>query len=278
MIDEGFKPEQQYETLRNSSVETVRKAIRNGEYRGHTAGLGKGRLQCNLVILSEKYAIDFFRFCQRNPKPCPLVGVSETGNPMMKTLGADIDIRTDVPGYIVYREGLPVEEKYNIIDLWQDDFVAFALGCSFTFEHALMKNGIELRHIETNLTVPMYRTAIKLIQAGPFYGETVVSMRPIPKHDVEHVTAISRKYPYAHGAPIHVGNPEDIGIANIKSPDWGNAVDVREDEVPMFWACGVTPQNVLAHAKPTISITHKPGLMLITDVPENAEIPVLSQQ
>ncbi len=275
MIAARCRSDQQYEELRHNSVDIVRNSIRNGDYKGHTAGLGNGRLQCNLVILPEKYAVDFFRFCQRNPKPCPLVGVTETGDPMMKTLGSDIDIRTDVPGYIVYRQGLPVGEECNIIDLWQDDFVAFALGCSFTFEHALMNDGITLRHIETNLTVPMFKTSLKLQEAGPFSGETVVSMRPIPKADIERVTEISKKFPYAHGAPVHVGYPEKIGISDIKSPDWGDAVEVRTGEVPIFWACGVTPQNVLARAKPTISITHKPGCMLITDVQEDAEIPVL---
>jgi uncharacterized protein YcsI (UPF0317 family) len=265
-----------YDELKKASLIEVRQAIRIGAYQGHTAGLAAGYLQCNLVILPESHALDFFRFCQRNPKPCPLVGVSDTGNPMMTTLGGDINITTDIPGYIVYRDGEATDVRSNVADLWREDFVAFALGCSFTFEHALLRAGISLRHITDNVTVPMFRTNVKLNKAGPFDGHTVVSMRPIANKNLAAVTEISGKYSYAHGAPLHIGDPGDIGIKDINAPDWGNRVEVLPDETPVFWACGVTPQNVLANVKPSICITHQPGQMLITDVPEDAEIPVLS--
>ena len=265
-----------FDALRRADVPTVRAAIRAGRYKGHTAGLGLGRLQCNLVILPQAQAIDFFRFCQRNPKPCPLVGVSDTGDPMMRTLGADIDIRTDVPQYIVYRDGERVEERESLHDLWRDDLIAFALGCSFTFEQALIRAGIAMRHIDEDRTVPMYRTGLETVPAGPFGGGTVVSMRPIADGDIERTVSISGRYPQAHGAPVHIGAPDAIGIDNLGAPDWGDPAPVGAGETPVFWACGVTPQNAVLRAKPPLCITHTPGRMLITDIPDDAEIPVLS--
>lgn len=264
-----------YKTLRSMSVDDVRRSIRSGTYRDHTAGLAPGKLQANLAILPEKYALDFMRFCQRNPKPCPLVGVSETGDPIMRTLGKDIDIRTDVPGYNIYHDGVLETSTHDISDLWSDDLVVFALGCSFTFERALMEAGISLWHIDNNKTVPMYRTSVATREAGVFGGGTVVSMRGIPNERVQEATEISRKYPWAHGGPIHVGNPSDIGISDLNNPDWGDEAPVVEGETQMFWACGVTPQNVIRKAKIPFSITHIPGQMLITDVDEFAEIPFL---
>ena len=265
-----------YENLRSLALSDLRLAIREGRYAGHTAGLGDGFLQCNLAIFSEAYAVDFFRFCQRNPKACPLVGVSDTGDPMMRTLGADIDVRSDLPGYNVYRQGELAEQRADIRDLWRDDFVAFALGCSFTFERALIDAGIPVRHIEDNLTAPMYRTSVETVPAGPFGGSMVVSMRPIPREDVARARDISARYPLAHGGPVQIGAPAAIGVTNLARPDWGDPVPVLDGETPVFWACGVTPQNALMHAKPPICITHTPGRMLITDVPEDAEVPVLS--
>lgn len=267
-----------YLELKGLSAAQVRAAIRSGDYAGHTAGLGAGCLQANLVIMPEAHALDFMRFCQRNPKPCPLTGVSDTGNPMMQTMGHDIDIRRDVPAYNIYRDGALSESVTDITSLWQEDMVAFALGCSFTFEHAVQAADIPLWHIQNNTTVPMFRTSIDTVPAGRFSGPMVVSMRAIPEGRVDEVTRISRLYPLAHGAPVHVGDPGKIGIADIARPDWGDPAPIGPGEVPVFWACGVTPQVAVETAKLPLCITHKPGHMLIADVAEDAEVPVIRPQ
>lgn len=264
-----------HETLKRQSPSRVRAAIRSGDYRAHTAGLGDGHLQTNVVILPESHALDFMRYCQRNPKPCPLVGVSDTGDPIMRTLGGDIDIRTDVPAYNIYRDGKLERSVDDLTALWRDDLVAFALGCSFTFERAVIAAGIPLWHVGHDRTVPMFRTSIDTVAAGPFSGKMVVSMRSIPARQIETVTEISRRFPLAHGAPVHVGDPAGIGIADVTRPDWGDAAPVGTGEVPVFWACGVTPQVALEAARAPLCITHKPGHMLITDVPEDADVPIL---
>ncbi|WP_227270730.1 putative hydro-lyase [Roseobacter weihaiensis] len=253
------------------SSEEIRQRIRAGQHKGHTAGLAAGKLQCNLAILPEVYALDFLRFCQRNPKPCPLVGVGDTGNPMLATLGRDIDIRTDVPRYRVFRDGAFSEEVTDISNLWSDDLVTVALGCSFTFENALMRADIPVRHIEMGRNVPMFRTNIDLVPAGPFSGQMVVTMRPLRLDQIEEARAISARYPQAHGGPIAVGDPASIGISDLGQPDYGDPADVKPDEIPVFWACGVTPQNVLRSAQLPLCITHAPGHMLITDVAEYAD-------
>ena len=264
-----------HQTLMGSDLNDVRHAIRRGEYAFHTAGLGKGFLQVNLAILPETHALDFMRFCQRNPKPCPLTGVSDTGNPMMFTLGRDIDIRTDTPAYNIYRDGMLERSVTEITDLWSDDLVAFAIGCSFTFEHALQKAGIKVWHIDHNKTVPMFRSNIDTVPAGVFRGKMVVSMRAVPEDRLDEVIEIARGFPLAHGAPVHWGDPAKIGIADITQPDWGDAAPVGPGQVPVFWACGVTPQVAIEAAKLPLCITHKPGHMLITDISETAEVPVL---
>ena len=265
-----------YQSLKHSDARTLRAAFRSGQYYSHTAGLGQGLLQANLAILPQAHALDFMRFCHRNPKPCPLTGVSDTGNPMMFTLGSDIDIRTDVPAYNIYRDGHLDATVTDISDLWRDDLVSFALGCSFTFEHAIQRAGIPLWHIDNDKTVPMFRSNIETVPAGPFGGAMVVSMRSIPEDRLEEVSEISRRFPLAHGAPIHFGDPAEIGIVDIAQPDWGDPAPVDPGEVPVFWACGVTPQVAIEAARLPLCITHKPGHMLITDIPENAESPVLS--
>lgn len=254
---------------------SVRASIRHGHYQSHTAGLGDGYLQTNLAILPESFALDFMRYCQRNPKPCPLVGVSDTGNPNMFTLGKDIDITRDVPQYNIYRGGKLDKSTTDISDIWDDQMVAFALGCSFTFERALREAGIPVWHVENDTTVPMFRSNIDTVPAGPFRGKMVVSMRSIPADRVGEAAAISRRFPLAHGAPVHIGDSEDIGIADVARPDWGNAAPVGDGEVTMFWACGVTPQVAIEAAGVPLCITHKPGHMLLTDVPEDAEVPVI---
>ena len=265
-----------YTKLQDSDPQTVRAAIRAGQYASHTAGLGRGNLQANLAIMPEAFALDFMRFCQRNPKPCPLTGVSDTGNPQMFTMGRDIDIRSDVPAYNIYRDGKLDDTVSDIRDLWRDDFVVFALGCSFTFENALQQAGIPVWHIDHNTTVPMFRSNLQTVPAGPFSGQMVVSMRSIPEDRVEEVAAISRRFPLAHGAPVHCGDPSGLGIKDIARPDWGDPAPVGPGQVPVFWACGVTPQVAIEAAGLPLCITHKPGHMLITDIPEDAENPVMN--
>lgn len=264
-----------YAELLGAKAAEVRAAIRSGAYQGHTAGLAAGKLQCNLAILPEQYALDFLRFCQRNPKPCPIVGVSDSGDPTLPTLGHNIDIRTDVSKYRVFRDGVFSEEVTDISAHWAGDLVTVALGCSFTFENALLRHGIPVRHIESGKNVPMFRSNIDLVPAGKFAGQMVVTMRPIPQAQVAQATEISRRYPQAHGAPIAVGDPAQIGISDLSQPDWGDAVQINPGEVPVYWACGVTPQNVLLDAGLPLCITHSPGHMLIADVVEDAETTIL---
>ena len=216
--------------LRRLAVGKVRDAIRSGQYQGHTAGLANGYLQTSLVILERKFALDFMRFCRRNPKSCPLVCVSDDGDPMTRTLGRDIDIRTDAPSYNIYRDGALQCQQQSTGDIWREDLIAFALGCSFTFEHALERHGIEVRNIREKSTVPMYRSTLPTVQAGSFRGPMVVSMRPIPKDRIGEAKRISHQYPRAHGAPVHEGDPQAIGITDITRPDRGEASGIRQGE------------------------------------------------
>jgi uncharacterized protein YcsI (UPF0317 family) len=254
--------------------EQVRRSARNGGFRGQTSGLAPGFVQGNLAILPAELAGDFLRFCQLNPKPCPLIGVSQTGDPRVPELGADLDIRTDIPQYRVWRDGELVDEPYDITSYWRDDLVAFLIGCSFSFEEALLEDGLEVRHIASGRNVPMYRTSVACKPAGPFAGPMVMSMRPFRPADAIRAVQITSRFPTVHGAPVHLGKPELIGIADIGKPDYGDAVEVREDELPVFWACGVTPQAVIAAAKPSFAITHAPGCMLVTDL-RNSSLSVL---
>lgn len=250
----------------------VRTAIREGKITGETSGLGSNYVQGNLAILPADLAMDFLRFCQRNPKPCPLVGVSETGDPMLPTLGHDIDIRTDIPSYNVYRNGELTETIPNINSLWRDDFVTFIIGCSFSFEQALVNEGVPLQHWDRSLTVSMYVTNVMTTPAGPFGGGTVVSMRPMTARNAIRSVEITSRFPHTHGSPIHLGDPAQIGINDISKPDWGDAQQIRDNQIPVFWACGVTPQNAIRMAKPEMCITHTPGSMLITDLPAEGDI------
>jgi uncharacterized protein YcsI (UPF0317 family) len=240
--------------------------IRSGAFSGPTAGLAAGNVQANLVILPKALAHDFLRFAQANPKPCPVLAVSEPGDPALPCLGEDLDIRTDLPKYRVWRHGDLLEEPLDIRHVWQDDLVSFALGCSFSFEQALVEEGIELRHMTCGSNVPMYRTNIRCRPAGRFAGPLVVSMRPLAPSDAIRAIQITSRFPSVHGAPMHIGLPEAIGIADLATPDYGDSVPIGEGELPVFWACGVTPQAVIAEAKPDFCITHAPGSMLITDL------------
>ena len=244
----------------------ARAAIRSGAWTGHTSGMAEGHVQGNVVILPELLANDFLRYCQRNPKPCPLLAVSEPGEALLPSLGPDIDIRTDVPRYRVWRGGELIDQPTNISNLWRNDLVTFVIGCSFSFEEALLEAGIPLRHIAQKRNVAMYRSNIATAPAGKFNGPMVVSMRPLKAIDAIRAIQITARFPNVHGAPVHMGNPALIGIADLATPDYGDAVDVLPDEIPVFWACGVTPQAAITQARPEFCITHAPGAMLITDL------------
>jgi uncharacterized protein YcsI (UPF0317 family) len=250
----------------NIIAQQARDRIRRGEWTTHTSGLADGYVQGNVVILPEALANDFLRYCQRNPKPCPLLTVSEPGNPNLPALGADIDIRTDVPRYRVWCHGELVDEPADISTLWRNDLVTFVIGCSFSFEEALMQAGLPLRHIEQKRNVAMYRSNIATESAGVFHGPMVVSMRPFKAADAIRAVQITSRFPNVHGAPLHMGDPALIGISDLSKPDYGDAIDVLPDEIPVFWACGVTPQAAIAEARPEFCITHAPGAMLITDL------------
>ncbi len=256
-----------------SEPAALRAAIRAGKFDAHTSGQCPGYAQANLAVLPRDYAAEFLRFCQLNPKPCPILGISEPGDPRIPALGADVDISTDIGGYFVFKDGEMTGEAPNLKGVWRDDMVAFAIGCSFSFEEALVEGGIRLRHIDQGRNVAMYRTNIATQGAGRFGGPTVVSMRPMKPVDAIRAIQITSRFPNVHGAPIHFGDPAAIGIADIGKPDFGDAVEIRKGEVPVFWACGVTPQSAIRAAKPPLSFTHKPGCMLVTDL-RNSQLAV----
>ncbi|MEH6581777.1 MAG: putative hydro-lyase [Halioglobus sp.] len=256
------------------SPQALRENIRAGKHTGNTSGYGPGYVQCNIVILPQEQANDFLRFCQLNPKPCPLIAAANTPGDVSLPLLGDIDIRTDVPSYRVFRDGVLAEERPDITDLWRDDLVTFALGCSFSFEEALLADGLDVRNVSEDVNVPMFRTNIDCTPAGDFAGKMVVSMRPFAAADAIRAIQICTRFPSVHGAPVHLGNPELIGIQDINNPDYGEAVSLAENELPVFWACGVTPQVALEAAKPPFAITHSPGCMLVTDL-RNSQLAVM---
>jgi uncharacterized protein YcsI (UPF0317 family) len=249
-----------------ASASEARLAIRRGDWLRHTSGLAPGYAQGNIVILPQDLAADFMRFCLRNPKPCPLLAVSEPGDPLLPTLGHDVDIRSDVPLYRVWQQGRLVDEPADITALWRSDLVTFVLGCSFSFEQALIEAGVKLRHVQQGKNVAMFKTNIQTTPAGPFHGPMVVSMRPMSPADAIRAVQVTARVPAVHGAPVHLGLPELIGISDLGKPDFGDAVDVLPGELPVFWACGVTPQAVVMAVAPEFCITHAPGYMLITDL------------
>jgi uncharacterized protein YcsI (UPF0317 family) len=252
--------------LRNATGAEVRAHARNGTWNEQTSGLAMGYVQANLVIVPRELAFDFLLFCQRNPKPCPLLDVTEPGDPEPKAVAPGADLRTDLPRYRVYKNGECVEEPADLRTHWRPDFVGFLLGCSFTFENALLQAGLPVRHIEEGRNVPMYRTNIACRPAALFRGPMVLSMRPMMPAQAIRAVQVCERFPRAHGVPIHVGDPVSIGIVDIHRPDFGDAVTIRPGEVPVFWACGVTPQAVAMAARPPLLITHKPGHMFVTDL------------
>src|ERR1700730_14616440 len=252
----------------------VRIACRSGGFDGPTTGLAAGFVQGNLAILPRDWADDFLRFCVVNPKPCPLIGIAEPGDPRLPALGADLDIRTDVGRYRVWRDGALADEPADVHAVWRDDFVSFVIGCSFSFEEPLIAAGIPIRTIARGCNVSMYRTNVPTTPAGRFRGPLVVSMRPLKPADAIRAVQITSRLPAVHGAPVHLGFPEAIGTKATAKPDYGDAVPIEPGELPVFWACGVTPQAAIAAARPPFAITHSPGCMLVTDL-KNAELALL---
>ena len=244
----------------------LRTLFRNGELVRQTSGMAEGYVQANLVILPRDLAFDFLLFCQRNPKPCPLLEVVDAGSSEPAKSAPGADLRYDLPKYRVYRNGQVDAEEDDISQYWRDDLVSFLLGCSFTFDSALMRAGIPLQHIERGTNVSMFITSVQTAPAGIFHGPMVVSMRPIPQDKVVRAVQVTSRFPSVHGAPVHVGDPAAIGIRDVTTPDLGDPSDVESGNVPVFWACGVTPQAVAMSSKPPLMITHSPGHMFITDM------------
>ena len=245
----------------------VRIAARSGEFAQPTSGAAPDIVQTNVAILPKDLAFEFMVFCQRNPKPCPVIEVLEAGRTEAVISASRSDLRRDVPKYRVYEHGELIDEPFDIVDYWRDDLVTFLLGCSFTFEHALIRNGVHLPYYGTDKNVAMYKTSIQTSPAGPFGGPMVVTHRWIPRSKVVRAVQATSRFPAVHGAPVHIGDPSEIGIADLSQPDFGDAWERQsDDDVSMFWACGVTPQAVAMASKPELMITHAPGYMFVTDL------------
>lgn len=260
--------------LAAASPADVRAHIRTGEITGQTSGMCAGYAQANLAVLPKTLAFDFLLFTQRNRKPCPVLDVTEAGSPVPHLAAPAVDLRHDIPRYRIYKDGELADEVTDAAEYWRDDLVAFLLGCSFSFEAPMIEAGLEVRHITDHHNVPMYRTNIECIPAGVFHGPMVVSMRPMTMRDAIRAVQITTRMPFVHGAPVHIGDPEAIGIRDIDKPDFGEPSEIRPGEVPVFWACGVTPQAVAMAARPSFMITHAPGHMFITDIP-NASLAIM---
>lgn len=261
--------------MQSLSPYQIRQLCRNGQFSRNTSGLAPGFVQANMAIIPAAYAADFLQFCHFNPKPCPLLGMAATpGAVDIPALAAELDIRTDLPRYRVFRQGELVDEVTDLRSLWRDDLVTFLIGCSFSFEESLLADGLEIRNITEQVNVPMYRTNIPCQSAGVFSANMVVSMRPMKPADAIRAIQICSRFPQVHGAPVHFGDPAAIGINDINQPDFGDAVSIKTGEVPVFWACGVTPQIAIANAKLDFCISHAPGHMLVTDL-SNSKLAML---
>lgn len=252
--------------LANAMPQQVRNLIRKGEITRPTSGMCRGYAQANLVVLPKDLAYDFLLFTQRNPKACPVLEVSDVGSRSLRYIAKDCDIAKDIPKYRVYKKGKVVGEYTDVEEFWQDDFVSFLIGCSFSFESEMLQADIEVRHITEDCNVPMYMTNIECESAGIFNGKMVVSMRPIRYDQIVRSITVTETMPKVHGTPIHIGDPSVIGIKDINKPDFGDSVTIKDGEVPVFWPCGVTPQSVIMNVAPDLVITHSPGHMLITDI------------
>lgn len=254
-----------------STPAQARKLFRDNKLSIPTAGLCPGYTQCNLIILPAGLASDFKGFCEKNPFACPVLEMTNEGARSLEYLAQDADVAADFPLYRVYRDGVLSEERPDVRDLWRDDLVSFFIGCSFSFEEALVSAGVPVRHIEENRNVPMYITNFECEPFGAFSGKMVVSMRPMTPEYAKIAAEITSRMPKVHGAPIHSGSPSEIGIADIMKPDFGDSVTIKPGEIPVFWPCGVTPQSVVMNVKPPFAITHEPGHMFICDI-KNSEL------
>lgn len=248
------------------SPSDIRAKIRRGEITGETSRYAPGFVQLNLAIIPAEFGDEFFRFCQMNSRPCPVLEMLPAGEFSPKTLGDDIDVRHDFPRYIVWKDGEPVDEVTDISDIWRDDLACFLIGCSFSFEGELLRCDVPVRHIDLGRTVPMYNTNIPLHTTEHFGGNYVVSMRPMTPAQAIRAVQVTTPMSKVHGAPIHLANPEAIGITAIENPDYGDKPEIYDGEIPVFWPCGVTPQQAIRYAHLPFAITHKPGHMLISDL------------
>lgn len=255
----------------------IRRLCRTGAFTGSTAGVARGFAQANLVVVRSALAADFESFCRRNPQSCPLLEVTQPGDYALSQIAAGADLRNDLPRYRVFRNGRCVDQPTSITAYWPDtsndarcDLVAFLIACSFTFDSALIEAGVPVRHVEQRCNVSMYRTNIECKASGPFAGPLIVSMRPMPPQLVPTARSITGAFPRVHGAPIHVGDPNAIGIEDLDRPDYGDAVAMRPGEVPVFWACGVTPMEAVIHAGLDLAMTHDPGHMFLTDLSDQS--------
>lgn len=245
-------------------AQTIRLQCRSGIFNSPTVGMASGFVQANLMIVPGDYAFEFLLFCQRNPKQCPLVEVLEAGQ-YTPAIAPDADLRTDLPGYRVYKNGVHVDSTADVVSLWRDDLVSFLIGCSFSFESALIEGGVSLRYAGQQRNGTMYKSNIPCVSAGRLHGLSVVSMRPIKGRDVARAVEITARMPHVHGSPLHIGHPASIGIADLSRPDFGEAIDIMDDELPVFWGCGVTPQYIAQSSGIPFCITHEPGMMFVTD-------------
>ena len=245
----------------------VRLAVREGRWTGNSKRLALGHEQANITILPERHAFDFMRFCQRNPKPLPLIDVTDPGSPEPVLCAPGADIRTDVPAYRVYRDGEAVEDLTDIRHLWRSDHVAFLTGCNLSVDQVMLEAGIALPHLVREEAWPsQYVSSIQCRPAGIFRGPQVVSMRPVPERLLIKVIGITSRFPRSHGAPLHAGDPSRIGVEDLERIDWGRPNEVGPGEVPVFWACGITAQAVARAVRIPEMITHKPGHMFVTDL------------
>lgn len=249
-----------------STGHLVRLALRQGHSVGPTASVAAGYIQANLTIVPARYADAFRGFCESNPRPCPILAEGGAGEPFPPGLGDDLDVRTDVERYLVFEHGVEVAQVSNLMSLWRDDLVAFALGCSFSFDGMLLSAGVPIRHVARRSNTAMWRTNIATTPAGPFHGPLVVSMRPMRPEHIERAVEITKGLPAVHGAPIHWGDAAALGISDLSLPDYGDPALPAPGELPVFWACGVTAQVAIQQARIPLAVTHSPGYMLVTDL------------